>query len=123
MERTVSNTPSDSAPPVSDTPALGPIADIVIFENEFVRVWSLALAPGRVQSWHRHDLPYLVIPLTDGKNEMRWIDGRVIHTDEKPGQALWRLPGGVHELENTSAWEYRNLLVEVKNTGIAPPIA
>lgn len=123
MEPTVSNTPSDSALPVNDEAPLGPIGDAIIFENEFVRVWSLALAPGTLQSWHRHDLPYLVIPLTDGKNEMRWKDGRVIHTDEKPGQALWRLPGGVHELENTSSWQYRNLLVEVKNTGIEPPAA
>jgi len=118
----VSNTPSDSAQPASEEVTLGPIADTVIFENEFVRVWSLALDPGEVQTWHLHQLPYLVIPLTDGKNEMRWKDGRVIHTDETPGQALWRLPGGVHELENTSSWQYRNLLVEVKNTGIAPKV-
>lgn len=101
--------------------ALGTIGDTVIFENAHVRVWGLTLEPGACQAWHVHEFPYIVIPLTEGKNEMRWEDGKVVHTDEKPGQALWRLPGGVHELLNTSSWTYRNLLVEIKNTGLDVP--
>jgi uncharacterized RmlC-like cupin family protein len=93
---------------------LGPVGDTIIFENEFVRVWGLSLDPDERQSWHVHELPYLVIPLTEGKNEMRWKDGRVVHTNEFPGQALWRMPGAAHELVNTSGWTYRNILIELK---------
>lgn len=100
---------------------LGTIGDTVIFENEHVRIWGLTLEPGERQAWHVHELPYIVIPLTEGKNEMRWEDGKVVHTNEMPGQALWRLPGGVHELLNTSGWAYRNLLIEIKNTGLDKP--
>jgi len=49
---------------------LGPIGDKILFENEVVRVWSVTLDPGRRQPWHQHRLPYLIVPLTEGKNEM-----------------------------------------------------
>ena len=49
---------------------LGPIGNAVIFENDTVRVWIVDLELGTKQAMHKHDLPYLVIPLTDGKNVM-----------------------------------------------------
>ncbi|MDR3466876.1 MAG: hypothetical protein P4M07_13115 [Xanthobacteraceae bacterium] len=93
---------------------LGKIGDKVILENETVRVWSLTLAPGAIQAWHRHDLPYLVVPLTPGDNIMRFADGRVRATKETPGEALWREPGIPHELENAGTGIYSNLLIEFK---------
>jgi len=71
------------------TRALGPIGDKIVFENEFVRVWSLALEPGQRQPWHQHLLPYLIVPLTEGQNEMTFDDGRVRETREKPGEVIW----------------------------------
>jgi quercetin dioxygenase-like cupin family protein len=94
--------------------ALGPIGDRVIFENELVRVWSLALAPGEKQSWHRHHLPYLIVPLTRGKGRITFLDGAVLEPVEEPGMAIWREPGQIHELLNTADWEYQNLLIEIK---------
>jgi beta-alanine degradation protein BauB len=46
---------------------LGPIGDKIVFENELVRVWSVTLDPGQRQPWHQHLLPYLIVPLTEGK--------------------------------------------------------
>src|SRR3979411_1808074 len=93
---------------------LGPIGDKIVFENEFVRVWSLALDPGQRQPWHQHLLPYLIVPLTEGKNEMTFDDGRVRETREKPGEVIWREAGIPHELLNCSDWQYRNVLIEIK---------
>jgi len=93
---------------------LGPIGDEVIFENEFVRVWRLSLEPGHVQSWHQHDLPYLIVPLTLGDNVMRFSDGRSRETKETPGEVMWREPGIPHELENVGQSVYSNVLVEFK---------
>lgn len=93
---------------------LGNIGDKVIFENATIRVWSLTLAPGAIQAWHRHELPYLVVPLTPGDNVMRFADGRVRPTKEAPGEALWREPGIPHELENAGGGTYSNLLIEFK---------
>ena len=81
---------------------LGPIGDKILFENEFVRVWSVKLEPGGRQPWHQHLLPYLIVPLTEGKNEMTFDDGRVRQTQEKPGEVIWREPGIPHELLNCS---------------------
>lgn len=93
---------------------LGEIGDDVVFENDSVRVWRLSLEPGEIQAWHQHHLPYVVLPLTEGQNVMRFADGRERATVEKPGEALWREPGEPHELENTSTWTYSNMLVEIK---------
>jgi hypothetical protein len=67
-----------------------------------VRVWSVTLDPGQRQPWHQHLLPYLIVPLTEGSNEMTFDDGRVRETHEKPGDAIWREPGIPHELLNRS---------------------
>lgn len=100
---------------------LGPIGDRVVFENDTVRVWIVDLKPGGKQAMHQHLLPYLVIPLTEGKNVMRFLSGRVVETTESPGMALWREPGEPHELENISSWRYRNILVELKHAAGSQP--
>lgn len=96
------------------TRQLGPIGDKVLFENDQVRVWSVKLAPGQRQPWHQHHLPYLIVPMTRGKNIMTFDDGRERETNENPGEVLWREPGIPHELLNISDWEYRNVLIEIK---------
>ncbi len=93
---------------------LGAIGDRIVFENETIRVWGLTLAPGGVQPWHQHHLPYLVVPLTPGDNIMRFADGRTRATKETPGEAMWREPGIPHELTNAGSGVYSNLLIEFK---------
>jgi quercetin dioxygenase-like cupin family protein len=94
---------------------LGPIGDRILFENDHLRVWSVKLQPGERQPWHRHDLPYLIVPLSKGKNIMTFDDGRERETNEVPGEVLWREAGIPHELLNVSDWEYSNVLIEVKS--------
>ena len=94
--------------------SLGPVGDRILFENDTIRVWSVALAPGGVQAWHKHELPYLIVPLTPGQNEMEFEDGRIRQTVESIGGVLWREAGIPHELRNTSAWDYANVLIEFK---------
>src|SRR4051812_7802589 len=93
---------------------LGPIGNRVIFENERVRVWELAVEPGRNKGLHRHDLPYVIVPLTEGKIEIEATDGKVYRPNEKVGEAIWRDAGEVHDLRNLGDTTYRNVLVEIK---------
>src|SRR5437870_5339462 len=93
---------------------LGPIGDQVLFENDQIRVWLVALAPGETQPWHQHYLPYLIVPLTPGKSEIHYEDGTVRRPEEKVGTAIWREAGEIHELHNKADWEYKNILVEIK---------
>jgi quercetin dioxygenase-like cupin family protein len=99
---------------------LGPIGNRVIFENDFVRVWELAVEPGRSKGLHRHDLPYVIVPLTEGKIEIESIDGRVYRPDEKVGEAIWRDAGEIHDLKNLGDTTYRNVLVEIKPQAKSP---
>jgi quercetin dioxygenase-like cupin family protein len=50
---------------------LGAIGDRVMYENELVRVWDFVVDPGKSKGWHRHDLPYVIIPMTDGDIELK----------------------------------------------------
>jgi quercetin dioxygenase-like cupin family protein len=95
-------------------PELGPIGDKILFENDRVRIWSVKLDPGQRQAWHKHDLSYVIVPMTEGKNIMYFEDGREKETNETSGGVLWREAGAPHELLNVSDWQYRNILIELK---------
>jgi quercetin dioxygenase-like cupin family protein len=97
-----------------DDLVLGPIGNRVIFENDHVRVWELAVDPGKNKGVHRHDLPYVIVPMTDGDIEIKSIDSRSYRVQDKAGQAIWRDAGEVHDLLNHGNTVYRNVLVEIK---------
>jgi beta-alanine degradation protein BauB len=107
------------ARPANDL-VLGPIGNRVIFENDLVRVWELAVEPGKSKGLHRHDLPYVIVPLTDGKIEIESIDGRVYRPHDRVGEAIWRDAGEIHDLKNLGDSTYRNVLVEIKPQAKAP---
>jgi quercetin dioxygenase-like cupin family protein len=95
---------------------LGPVGTEIVFENDTVRVWLVDLPEGGAQAMHKHDFSYLVVPLTEGRNVMKFLSGKVVNTNEAPGMALWREPGEPHELQNTTGARYRNMLIEFKVT-------
>ncbi len=79
---------------------LGPIGSYVLFENDAIRVWAVSVEPGSKHSWHRHLLPYLIVPLTGGEIEIEFVDGTLRRPKEIIGQVVWRDAGEVHELRN-----------------------
>jgi len=74
---------------------LGPIGDRILFENERVRVWGVNLEPGQRQPWHKHDLPYLIVPLPRAKNIIVFDDGREKETT-KPSERCCGASRGFH---------------------------
>ncbi|HWP01883.1 MAG TPA: hypothetical protein VNL96_00355 [Gemmatimonadaceae bacterium] len=102
---------------------LGPVGDRIVFENEYVRIWEVALAPGQVQPYHRHDLPYLVIPLEGGESLITNIFGQERRVSERVGDCVFRPPGETHELRNVGNTHYRNRLIEFKHLeGVVPAL-
>jgi len=96
---------------------LGPVGQRVVFENEQVRVWEIALAPGESQTWHRHENPYLVLALEAADNRIDPAGGgepRFVR--EEPGGVVFRPAGEVHMLTNHGATTYRSRLVELLTT-------
>ena len=81
-------------PKPKDDLVLGPIGNRVIFENDQVRVWELAVDPGKSKGVHRHELPYVIVPMTDGEIEIKSIDGSSLSARRtKVGEAIWRDAG------------------------------
>ena len=104
--------------PLENSSKENPSRDIgnrILFENDLVRVWELAVEPGKSKGWHRHDLPYVIVPITDGAIEIESIDGKVIRPQDVAGKAIWRDPGEIHDLRNLGTAIYKKVLVEIKD--------
>jgi hypothetical protein len=71
---------------------LGKVGDKIIFENDAIRVWTLSVPPGGLKRMHRHDLPYLIVPMTGGRVELTTIDGHVRYGEDKKGEAFSSFP-------------------------------
>jgi beta-alanine degradation protein BauB len=94
---------------------LGPIGDRIMYENEMVRVWDFVVEPGKSKGWHRHELPYVIIPMTDGDIELESaLTGDIERPKGKIGEPIWRDAGEVHDLRNVGNGTYRNILIEIK---------
>jgi hypothetical protein len=97
---------------------LGPIGTTVLFENEHIRVWSVELPPKGHQPLHEHQLPYLIVPVSEGKALMRWEDGREREIVDVLGKTAYRdAGGGPHELFNLEDTKFHSILVEIKAAG------
>jgi hypothetical protein len=97
---------------------LGPIGTKVLFENEHIRVWSVELPPKGHQPLHEHYLPYLIVPVSEGKAVMRWEDGREREIVDVLGKVTYREQGGgPHELFNLEDSKFHSILVEIKAGG------
>ena len=96
------------------TPVLGDVGQRVVFENEHVRVWEVALAPGESQTWHSHTCPYLVLALQAADNRIDLLEGGSREVHEPVGGVVYRDPGEVHMLTNQGSTPYLSRLVELK---------
>jgi hypothetical protein len=72
---------------------LGPVGDRVIFENGSIRVWTLSVPPAETKRMHRHELPYLVVPLSGGRVEITTLEGVVRTPEDWRGTVLWQEAG------------------------------
>lgn len=92
----------------------------LLFENERVRVWDLALAPGESVGKHIHRHDYLLFIIQGGSlrhvdpenpasdRDVSFTDDQVLFHEAGPD-------GTVHEeLVNTGATPHRNLVIELK---------
>ena len=92
----------------------------LLFENERMRVWDLALAPGESLPTHIHRLDYCFIVVqggalqhTDPNNpqhteDVQYHDDQVVFLEVGEGMIH-------HRLTNVGTTPYRNLIVELKH--------
>ena len=91
------------------------VAQKVLFENDLIRLWEISLNVGEGHPTHHHMLPYVILSVDGGHNQMKWEDGRITRSYEGPGFVLFREAGGIHRLYNMDETKpYLNRLVELK---------
>jgi len=99
---------------------LGNIGTTLLFENDRVRVWELALVPGAKSDIHRHDLDYLIVQLEgDRIAAAPELDSGGKHTEyievqAEPGKVSYMTRGGIETAINVGQRRYREILIELK---------
>jgi pimeloyl-ACP methyl ester carboxylesterase len=86
----------------------------VWLENDDVRVLGALLKPGDVTPQHSHPTR-IVYTLSDHSAIFRFPDGRVVHSESKAGEVVWRDPV-THSEENDGKADSRALLIELKGS-------
>ena len=101
---------------------LGDVGTKLLFENDRVKVWELALGPGESSDVHEHEHDYLLIQLegdkiagifeadTHGEYPPGTVEGDVSY-----GNVFFTKKGGIETAKNTGKAFYREILVELKD--------
>ena len=95
----------------------GAIASSVLLDNERVRIWELALAPGEASALHRHELDYVIVLLEGDRIAAVPAPGSTRGAREAevtPGRAIYLTRGDAEWAVNTGRLPYRELLIELK---------
>jgi quercetin dioxygenase-like cupin family protein len=84
----------------------------VKIENDYVKVTEWRFAPGAATGWHRHEHPYVVVPLATGK--LRLVeDGEERIADLTLGEPYFRQAGVEHDVINANDTEYAFIEIEL----------
>ncbi len=93
----------------------------LLFENDRVRVWDLRLAPGESTGRHRHTTDYLYVVIGGGKLQGVDASGNKKPIEEMAdGAVRFRAIDAedIHEAFNVGDSDWRNIVVELKDTPI-----
>ena len=88
-------------------------------DNERVRVTEWRFAPGASTGHHRHEYPYVVVPMTTGRLALISSAGAATG-DLVTGQAYYRPAGAEHDVRNANAFEFVFVEIELKTPTLAP---
>jgi quercetin dioxygenase-like cupin family protein len=93
-----------------------PTAQAKVFvDNARVRVTEWRFAPGAATGWHRHEMDYVVVPLTRGR--LRLLEGGGERLAElEVGVPYFRDSGVEHDVVNANEHEFAFIEIELKPT-------
>lgn len=108
--------PDDFAAELAAAESNREVATTLLFENDRVRVWELALDPGRRAPFHCHTNPYFFVCVDAGRALTRLPDGNAVTVDYEVGGTWFTdLEDGpeIHDLENVGDTRLRFTTVEL----------
>jgi quercetin dioxygenase-like cupin family protein len=82
-------------------------------DNDQVRVTQWSFARGATTGWHRHELPYVVVPLADGALALD-ARGETSTAELRAGQAYYRDAGVEHDVANATDGPFDFVEIELK---------
>jgi beta-alanine degradation protein BauB len=83
-------------------------------DDERVRVTEWRFAPGAATGWHRHDLDYVVVPLTSGRLLLEEPGGERL-AELTVGVSYTRRAGVEHDVINANDFEFAFIEIEIKS--------
>ncbi|HEY1640576.1 MAG TPA: hypothetical protein VGG35_07815 [Streptosporangiaceae bacterium] len=86
----------------------------VIIENERVRVTAWTFAPGQATGMHRHELDYVVVPVSGGTFTVTAPDGTTAEMQQEAGRAYARSAGAEHDVAVAGPRQAMFVEVELK---------
>jgi quercetin dioxygenase-like cupin family protein len=86
----------------------------VQIDDARVRVTEWRFRPGEATGHHRHEMPYVVVPMTTGALESRGPGGVAV-AQLTAGHAYTRPAGVEHDIVNTNSFEFVFVEIELKS--------
>ena len=83
-------------------------------DNDQFRVTEWRFAPGAETGWHRHEMDYVVVPMTTGQLKIELPDDEIMISDLKAGVSYAREIGVEHNVINANDFEFVFVEVEAK---------
>ena len=81
-------------------------------DDDRVRVTEWRFAPGAATGHHRHEHPYVVVPMTSGTLAITGLDGAST-AELRTGQAYARPAGVEHDVRNANGFEFVFVEIEI----------
>jgi quercetin dioxygenase-like cupin family protein len=82
-------------------------------DNPRVRVTEWRFAPGAHTGHHRHEFPYVVVPLTTGSLALTGPSGDATGA-LRAGEPYYREAGVEHDVRNANAFDFAFIEIELK---------
>ena len=83
-------------------------------EDNKLKVTRWDFSPGAETGWHRHEMDYVVVPLTDGVLTAEMQDGSVVENKLTVGASYARPVGVEHNIINKNNGPYSFIEIELK---------
>jgi quercetin dioxygenase-like cupin family protein len=98
------------------TPSAPRAAATVQIDDDAVRVTEWRFAPGAATGWHRHEYPYVVVPMTTGRLAIDAAAGTST-AELVTGRSYARGAGVEHDVTNANTFEFVFIEIEIKGRG------